>query len=70
MDTKCVCKGICDICPPTPRPTTLNNHLIERQISTKMRVSQLLKIKGIFSSGNKHTANLPGTKRSINPIRT
>jgi len=69
MDSKCKCKGRCNHCPPIAKPIHLNNHLIERQLSTKMRVSQLLKIKGIFSPGNMHTANLTGTKRTINATK-
>ena len=46
---------------------SLNNGSITRQVSAKMHLAQLLKIKGTFVPANRHTANLPGTKRIVHP---
>ena len=43
----------------------MNNHWVTRQQSAKMRLAQLLKSKGTVTSGNRHTANLAGTKRAV-----
>ena len=63
----CTKEHLCHHCPPTPKPVNLNNHWVNRQQSAKMRLAQLLKIKGTVTSGNRHTPNLPGTKRAIIP---
>ena len=47
-------------CPPPAKP-------IKKEISVKRRHAQLIRLKGTFYAGNKHTANLPGTKRIIQP---
>ena len=70
MDSKCPCyrcKGFCNKCPPPVNPGFFNNGGVDRQISTKMKIAQMLKIKGIFKPGNRHTPNLPGTKRPVHP---
>ena len=51
---------ICHRCPPPAQP-------IIKEISIKQRHAQLIRIKGTFNPGNKHTANLPGTKRVVHP---
>ena len=63
----CTKEHLCHHCPPTPKPVNLDNHWVTRQQSAKMRLAQLLKIKGTVTSGNHHTPNLPGTKRTIIP---
>jgi len=49
--------------PPPAKP-------IKTQISIKRQHAQLTRLKGIFVPGNKHTANLPGTKRIVHPKKT
>ena len=58
---------LCNKCPTTAKPSSLNNGTITRQISAKMHMAHLLKIKGVFVPANRHTANLPGTKRVVYP---
>ena len=58
---------ICHKCPPTPKPVNLDNGWIIRQQSSKMRLAQILKMKGFVTPKNRHTANLPGTKRQVIP---
>lgn len=61
----CTKEYVCHNCPTTPKPHNLDNGWITRQQSGKMRLAQLLKIKGTTTSANYHTANLIGTKRAI-----
>ena len=63
----CTKEYVCHKCPPTPKPVNLDNGWIIRQQSAKMRLAQLLKIKGSVESENRHTANLTGSKRAIIP---
>lgn len=63
----CTKEYLCNNCPPTPKPVNLDNGWIIRQQSAKMRLAQLLKIKGTVTSANYHTPNLIGTKRAILP---
>ena len=50
------------ICPQggCPEPPQV---IIKHSTSVKMRQAQMLKKYGFFTPSNKHTANLPGTRR-------
>ena len=58
---------LCHHCPTTPKPVDLNNGWVIRQQSAKMRLAQLLKIKGSVTPANRHTSNPPGSKRALIP---
>ena len=47
------------------KPHKLSTGYLNHHISAKMRLAQLLKVKGTFQPGNHHTPNLPGTKRQV-----
>ena len=57
----------CHRCPTPAKPLNIDSTAVIRQQSAKMRLAQLLKIKGASSPANHHTANLPGTKRMVIP---
>ena len=63
----CACRKdvVCHNCPPPPKPHKLSTGYLNHHISAKMRLAQLLKVKGTFQPGNHHTPNLPGTKRQV-----
>ena len=44
-------------CPEVAKP------IIKEYMSAKMRYAQQIRKHGTFDSGNRHTPNLPGTKR-------
>lgn len=58
---------LCEHCPTTPKPVDFNNGWVIRQQSSKMRLAQLLKIKGSVTPANRHTSNPPGSKRALIP---
>lgn len=63
----CTKEYLCHHCPTTPKPVDLNNGWVIRQQSAKMRLAQLLKIKGSVTPANRHTSNPPGSKRALIP---
>jgi hypothetical protein len=63
----CTKEYLCHHCPTTPKPVDLNNGWVIRQQSAKMRLAQLLKIKGSATPANRHTSNLFGSKRALIP---
>ena len=52
-------------CPKPILPSKYNTSDVEKQLSSKMRIAQLIMIKGTFAPENRHTANLVGSRRLV-----